>query len=175
MSTLVYDLGIAPLLQTLKSLDAIISKAEAHIAADEHAEPTTFLQGRLYSNMRPFLFQIQVATDTAKGAAARLSGQEVPSWPDDEKTFEDIHARIGKAVSYLSGFSAEDFADAEDKAFDLQLGEHTFELTGRTYLQNFVLPNFYFHVTTAYNILRHYGVDIGKRDFLAGMGQFAKA
>lgn len=174
MSNLVYDLGIAPLLQTLKNLDGIITKAEAHVEADEHADQETYIQGRLYPNMRPFVFQIRVATDTAKGAAARLTGKELPSWPDDEETFADVHERIGKAIRYLSEFKAEDFAGTEDKEIDLTLGENRFVLSGRDYLQTFVLPNFYFHVTTAYNILRHYGVDIGKRDFLAGMGRFVR-
>ncbi len=174
MSNLVYDLGITPLLQTLKNLDGIVAKAEAHVEADEHADPETYIQGRLYPNMRPFVFQIRVATDTAKGAAARLTGQELPSWVDDEETFEDVHERIGKAIRYLSEFRAEDFAGTEDKEIDLTLGDNRFVLSGRDYLQSFVLPNFYFHVTTAYNILRHYGVDIGKRDFLADMGRFVK-
>jgi hypothetical protein len=116
--------------------------------------------------MAPLIFQIRVATDTAKGAAARLSGKPVPSWPDDERTFAELHQRIGKAVDYLSGFKPEDFDGAEDRAIELKLGPETMAFTGSDYIAGFVQPNFYFHVTTAYNILRHNGVAIGKRDFL---------
>jgi hypothetical protein len=172
MSTPVYDFAIAPLLQTLKNLDTIVTQAEAHVAGDEHCAPETFIQGRLYPNMRPFIFQVQVATDTAKGAAARLSGQPAPVWPDEETTFAEVHERIGKAIGYLSGFRSGAFEGAEDRAIELKLGEHAFRLSGRQYVQAFVLPNFYFHVTTAYNILRHFGVDIGKRDYLAGLDAF---
>ena len=174
MTTLVYDLAIAPLLQSLKNLDAIVSKAEAHVEADENIAPETFLQGRLYPNMKPFMFQIQVATDTAKGAAARLSGTEMPSWPDDEQTFADAHARLNKAIDYLSGFKPEDFAGSEAREIDLKIGPYHFKFSGAQYVQTFVLPNFYFHTTTAYNILRHFGVELGKMDVLGGLGQYAQ-
>ena len=162
----VYDLAIAPMLRTLKNLDAIINKAEAHVAADENLEEATLVQARLYPNMRPFVFHIRVATDTAKGAAARLSGSAVPSWADDEKTFAEVHERIGKAIRFLSGFKPEDFDGSEMRAIELKLGPRTVNFDGRSYISDFVLPNFYFHVTTAYNNLRASGVDVGKRDFL---------
>ena len=168
MSNLVYDLGIAPLLQSLKNLDAIVSKAEEYVAADKNLEPETLIQARLYPNMRPFIFQIRVATDTAKGAAARLAGKPVPSWPDDEKTFAEVHERLRKAIDYLSGFAPSDFEGAENRAIELKLGPETMKFTGISYLATFVLPNFFFHVTTAYNILRHNGVVVGKADFLGG-------
>lgn len=168
MSSLVYDLSIAPMLRSLGNLDAILTKAEAHVEADDGIDPSTLTQARLYPNMRPLVFQIQVATDTAKGAAARLTGSELPSWPDDEETFADLHARIGKAIDYLKGFQPEAFEGSEDKTIELKLGPTTMTFDGRTYLAGFVLPNFFFHVTTAYNILRHSGVVIGKRDFLGG-------
>ena len=169
MTHLVYDLAITPLQQSLKNLDAIVGKAQVHVSEDEHLEPVTFVQGRLYPNMRPFLFQIQVATDTAKGAAARLSGNDVPVWADDERSLEDIRARINKAVEYLAGFRPDDFDGADRKPIELKLGSQTMTFTGSSYIAGFVLPNFYFHMTTAYNILRHMGVDVGKRDFLAGL------
>ncbi|HVS63816.1 MAG TPA: DUF1993 domain-containing protein [Thermoanaerobaculia bacterium] len=168
MSNLIYDLSIAPMSRSLKNLDAILAKAEEHAEADDGIEPSTLIQARLHPNMRPLVFQIQVATDTAKGAAARLTGREVPSWPDEEETFADLHARVGKAIDYLSGFRPEDFEGAEDREIRLQLGPNAHDFTGRTYLAGFVIPNFYFHVTTAYSILRHNGVVIGKRDFLGG-------
>ncbi len=166
MSSLVYDLSIAPLLRSLRNLDAMVSKAEAYVNADENLEESTLVQARLYPNMRPFIFQIRVATDTAKGAAARLSGKTVPSWPDEETTFSEVHERIGKAVDYLSGFKPEDFAGAEKRSIEFKLGPRTVSFTGTGYIADFVLPNFYFHMTTAYNILRHNGVVIGKRDYL---------
>jgi hypothetical protein len=166
MSNLIYDLSIAAMLRSLKNLDAIVTKAEDHLASDDKIEPETLINARLYPNMRPFIFQIRVATDTAKGAAARLSGQELPSWADDEQTFEEAHQRLKKAIDYLSGFKPDDFAGAEDKAIELKVGPNTLDFTGSSYVAGFVLPNFYFHMTTAYNILRHNGVVIGKRDFL---------
>lgn len=166
MSNSVYNLTIASLLRSLKNLDAIVGKAEAHLAADKDIDPTTLMQARLYPNMAPFIFQIRVATDTAKGAAARLSGNDVPPWPDEEKTFADVHERLGKAIDYLSGFKPEDFEAAEARPIELKLGPQIVHFTGTSYLATFVMPNFFFHVTTAYNILRHNGVVIGKRDFL---------
>ncbi|MDX1385227.1 MAG: DUF1993 domain-containing protein [Thermoanaerobaculia bacterium] len=168
MSKLLYDLSIVPMTRALRNLDAIVGKAEAYVAADEHLDEATLVQARLYPNMAPFVFQIQVATDTAKGAAARLAGRELPSWPDDEATFAEVHARLAKALDFLSGFAPDDFEGAEDRPIELQLGPTKIEFTGRTYLSHFVLPNFYFHVTTAYDILRHNGLVIGKRDFLGG-------
>jgi hypothetical protein len=140
MSNLVYELGIETMLRSLRNLDAIVTKAEEYVASDKNLQAEALLQARLYPNMRPFLFQIQVATDTAKGAAARLTGREIPSWPDEEKTFADAHARLHKAIDF----------------------------SGSGYISGFVLPNFFFHVTTAYNILRHNGLAIGKTDFLGG-------
>ncbi len=166
MSTLIYDLSIAPMLRSLKNLDAIVTKAEAHVEADDNIDESTLVEGRLYPNMRPFVFQIRVATDTAKGAAARLTGSELPSWSDDEVTFADIHARIHKAIDYLSSFDASDFEGTEDRAINLSFGPISVDFTGTSYLANFVLPNFYFHVSTAYDILRHNGVELGKMDFL---------
>lgn len=166
MTNSVYDLAITPMLRSLKNLDAIVGKAETYASTDKDVDPETLIQARLYPNMRPFIFQIRVATDTAKGAAARLAGRPVPSWPDEERTFAEVHERIGKAIAYLSGFKPEDFDGAEQRPIELKLGPHTANFTGTSYIANFVLPNFYFHMTTAYNILRHNGVVIGKRDYL---------
>jgi hypothetical protein len=166
MSHLIYDLTIAPMLGTLKNLDAIVSKAEDYVNADDNIDESTLVQARLYPNMRPLIFQIRVATDTAKGAAARLSGNAVPSWADEEKTFAEVHERIGKAIDYLSGFEPEDYQGAEARSIEFKLGPRTVKFTGTSYIADFVLPNFYFHVTTAYNILRQNGVVIGKRDYL---------
>ena len=166
MSNLIYDLAISPILYSLKQLDGIVRKAEEHLSANEDIEPCTLVQSRLYPNMLPFVFQIRVATDTAKGAAARLSGNAVPSWADEEKTFGEVQERIGKAIDYLSGFNPEDFAGAENRDIVLELGPYTMKFDGAGYVAQFVMPNFYFHMTTAYNILRSNGVDVGKTDFL---------
>ena len=166
MSTAAYDLCIAPMRRALTNLDACLSKAEAYAEADEYLEPGTLVQARLYPNMAPLVFQIQVATDTAKGATARLSGNELPSWPDEEETFEDLHQRIAKALGYIDGFSADDFTDAEQRDIQLKLGPYTVDFTASEYIANFVMPNFFFHVTTAYAIMRHSGVEVGKMDFL---------
>jgi len=168
MSNSVHDLVIATMLRSLRNLDAIVGKAEAYVGADEHLDAETLLHARLYPNMRPFLFQVQVATDTAKGAAARLAGRPVPSWPDDEKTFADVHARLGKAIDFLAGFTPADFEGAETRPIELKLGPHEMQFDGKSYVATFALPNFFFHVTTAYDILRHNGVPIGKTDCLGG-------
>ena len=166
MSHVFYDLSIAPMLRMLKNLDAIVTKAESFVTADENIEPTTLIQARLHPNMRPLVFQIRVATDTAKGAAARLTGRDIPSWADDEETFADLHARLAKGIDYLSSFKPEDFDGAEERTVELKLAGNTVKFSGSSYVAGFALPNFFFHVTTAYNILRHNGVAIGKRDFL---------
>ena len=168
MSNPIHDLVISTMLRSLRNLDAIVGKAEAYVDADKDLDAETLLRGRLFPNMRPFLFQIQVATDTAKGAAARLSGRPVPSWPDEEKTFADVHARLARAIDYLCGFRAEDFEGAETRPIELKLGQYSMNFNGTSYASSFVLPNFFFHVTTAYDILRHNGVPIGKADFLGG-------
>ncbi len=165
MSISVYDQSIARMSHMLKNLDKIISKAEAYAEANE-IEPSALLQARLFPTMRSFIFQVQVATDLAKGCAARLAGTDKPKWSDDEETFADVHARIKKSLDFLSTFKREQFEGCETRELELQLGSHTVNFTGQSYLLGFVLPNFYFHMTTAYDLLRHNGLDLGKRDFI---------
>ena len=160
-----FDLTVSALSRALLNLDSIVSKAEAYVQ-EKDIDPTALIQARLYPDMLPFVANVRIATDTAKGAAARLSGTNMPSWPDDEATFEDIHSRIRKALDYLATFKPGQFEGSEKKDIELKLPNRTFEFTGREYVLEFVLPNFYFHVTTAYNILRHNGLAIGKTDFL---------
>ena len=160
-----FDLTVSALSRALLNLDSIVSKAEAYVQ-ERNINPEALIQARLYPDMLPFVANVRIATDTAKGAAARLSGTNMPSWPDDEATFEDIHARIRKALDYLATFKPSQFEGSEEKDITLKLPNRTFEFTGREYVLGFVLPNFYFHVTTAYNILRHNGLAIGKTDFL---------
>lgn len=165
MSIDVYDQTIAAMSRALLNLDAIVSKAEAY-AEERKIDPAVLVQARLFPDMLPFVAQIRIATDTAKGAAARLSGKNLPSWPDDEADFEQVHARIRKALDFLSGVERDQFEGSEDKKIELKLGKEHVKFSGREYVLGFVLPNFYFHVTMAYAILRHNGVPLGKRDFL---------
>ncbi len=167
MSIRIYDQVVVGLARGLKNLDAVVTKAEEHAKEKEIGE-SVLISARLYPDMLPFIDQIRIATDTAKGAAARLTGTELPSWPDDETTFADAHARIKKALDFLATFEPAQFDGSETRKVELKLPNTTIEFSGKDYIVNFVLPNFYFHTTTAYNILRHNGVVIGKRDFLGG-------
>ena len=165
MSISVYDQSIARMIHMLKNLDNIVSKAETY-AEERNIEPSALLRARLFPTMYDFIFQVQVATDLSKGCAARLSGTEIPKWEDDEDTFADVHERIKKALDFLGNIKPEQLEGSESKALVVQLGSHTVNFTGQSYLLGFVLPNFYFHLTTAYNLMRHNGLDLGKRDFV---------
>ena len=165
MGLSIHEQVVAPLSRMLVNLDAVIGKAEQY-AEKNNIEPATLIQARLFPNMLPMVFQIRIATDTAKGAAARLSGSPVPKWPDDEETFADVHARIRKAIDFLATFKPGQFDGAEKRNIELKLGQREVRFTGTEYITGFVIPNFYFHVTTAYAILRHNGVDVGKKDYL---------
>ena len=168
MSISVYDQSIARMIHMLENLDKIVSKAEAYAEAND-IEPAALLQTRLFPTMRNFIFQVQVATDVSKGCAARLSGTEPPKWEDDQESFEDVHARIKKALDYLATFKPEQFEGSETLELEIKLGSHMVNFTGQSYLLGFVLPNVYFHVATAYNLMRHNGLDLGKRDFIGGL------
>lgn len=165
MSISIYDQSVARMTHMLKNLDNIVFRAEAY-AEENNIDPPALLRARLFPTMRDFIFQVQVATDMAKSCAARLAGQEVPKWDDDEETFADVHARIKKTLDFLATFKPEQFDGSETVDLELKLRSHTVKFTGKSYLLGFVLPNFYFHTTTAYNLLRHNGLDLGKRDFL---------
>jgi hypothetical protein len=119
--------------------------------------------------MFPFIRQVQIAADLAKGAAARLAGLEMPKHEDAEKTFADLKARIAKTVTFVQTLKPNDIDGSEGRDITLTLGEHTMSFKGQAYLLHFVLPNFYFHGTTAYDILRHCGVELGKRDFIGAI------
>jgi len=165
VSISVYDQSIGRMVHMLKNLDSIVSKAERYAEANR-IEPDALLQARLFPNMRNFIFQVQVTTDMAKSCAARLTGTDVPKWGDDENTFADVHARINKALDYLAAFKPEQFEGCESRKLEIKLGSHVMNFTGQSYLLGFVLPNFYFHMTTAYNLLRHNGLELSKPDFL---------
>lgn len=157
-----------PLLQSmLKNLVACLRKGEQNAAARK-IDPSVFLQARLAPDMFPLVRQVQIAADMAKGGAARLLAQEPPKFEDRETTFAELYARVDKTLAFLDSVTPQQFEGADNREIRFAIGEHKFEFTGEAYLANWVLPNFFFHVTTAYNILRHNGVDLGKRDFLGG-------
>ena len=149
----------------LRNLSAIIEKAEAHCAAKK-IEPTVLTSDRLFPDMFPFTRQVQIACDTAKGAVARLAGVDIPKHEDTEQTFAELKARIAKTIDFVESISAAKIEGSDDKEIVLQMrsGERRFK--GMQYLLGHAYPNFYFHVTTAYNVLRHNGVEVGKADFI---------
>jgi len=160
-----YQASVPTFLTMLKTLTAILDKAEAY-AAEHKIDPEVLLNWRLAPDMFPLVRQVQIATDFAKGTTARLAGAEVPKYADDEKTFAEIKARIAKTVKFVEGFSAKDVDGSEGRDITLPVGAQDLHFKGEPYLVHFALPNFYFHATTAYAILRRCGVDLGKRDFL---------
>lgn len=160
-----HDSSVVPLSHSLKALAAILKKAEAYCEARK-IEPNALLTARLYPDMLPLFRQVHIATDQAKGCGARLAGIAVPSYPDEEKTFAELQTRLTKTLDFLGSLKPEQFAGAATRVVSIKIAGKDTELTGAAYLSSAVLPNFYFHVTTAYNILRHNGLEIGKGDFL---------
>ena len=167
MSLSMFDSSVPALKHMLGSLSSLLKKAAEH-AASRKIAPSVFFDARLFPDMFSLSRQVQIATDQAKGCAARLAGVEIPKFEDNETTIEELLARIAKTIAFLDGFKAEQIDGTEAREIVLTVRDKTMEFKGKDYLLNWVLPNFYFHVTTAYNILRHNGVEIGKRDFLAG-------
>jgi len=151
----------------LTNLGNVLQKAEADCEARK-IDPSVFINGRLAPDMLPLVRQVQIATDHAKGAASRLAGQDNPKWSDEEKSFADLHARVAKTIDYLKTFKPAQFDSAETRSIELKFPNATFNFTGKDYLLNFAVPNFYFHYVTPYAILRHNGVQIGKGDFIGG-------
>jgi len=163
----IYDQLVPVFTQMLESLDKVLSKAEADATARK-IDPAVFINARLAPDMLPMKVQVQIMTDQCKGGASRLTGQDPPKWADDEATFADLHARVAKTIAHLKSFKPEQFEGAETRAIELKFPNATFNFTGKDYFLKFVVPNFYFHYTTAYAILRHNGVQIGKADFIGG-------
>jgi hypothetical protein len=162
-----YTATVPPFRSMLKNLQAVMAKAEAHCEAKK-IDPAAFLNARLYPDMLPFTAQVQIATDNIKGAAGRLSGAEIPKFEDNEKSFAELQARIDKTVAYLDSLTEAQFEGAAERDIVLQLRDRKVEFKGATYLLQWANPNVYFHITTAYALLRHGGVEIGKRDYLSG-------
>ena len=151
--------------QILGSLSAIIDKAEAHAAAKK-IEPAALLQARLYPDMFPFIRQVQIACDFAKGAAARLGGVDVPKYEDTEVTFADLKQRIATTLAFVESVPQDGIEASAGRDITTGSGEKAKQWKGQTYLLHYALPHFFFHATTAYDILRHNGVEIGKKDFV---------
>ena len=149
----------------LSSLSKILGKAADHCEAGA-IDPDALLTARLYPDMMTLIRNVQTACDTAKGAAARLAGVENPVFEDTEDSFAALQARIDKTLAFMAGIPAEAFDDADEREVLLPAGGQEYTFTGERYLAVFVWPNFYFHLTTAYGILRHNGVVLGKRDYL---------
>jgi hypothetical protein len=152
-------------LQMLTALSANLDKAAAHCAA-KGIGPSDLVSARLAPDMFPVSRQVQIATDHAKGATARLSGRENPKYEDTESTFEELKARIAKTLAFVNSVPASEIDGSEEKEITITVGGQPRTLKGQRYLLGNALPNFFFHVTTAYDILRHKGVEVGKRDYM---------
>lgn len=165
MKPSLYDISAPVLAHMLDNLVAVLKKGLAH--AEAHKIDTAVLfNARLYPDMFPLVRQVQIATDQAKGCVSRLAGQEPPRFEDNEKTFEELLARLDKTIAHVRSFKSQQFDGAENRKIELKTGGQLRSFEALSYVLNYVYPNFYFHVTTAYAILRHNGVEIGKKDFL---------
>lgn len=168
MKISVHALSTDVFVSTLSNLSALLEKGAAHAAARKF-DPGVLVTARLAPDMFPLSRQVQIACDLAKNSAARLAAQEPPRFEDNEKTIEELRARIARTIDYLKGIPASALEGSEDRDIKVPAGERTLEFKGLAFLQRWAIPNVFFHVTTAYNILRHNGVEIGKRDFLGGV------
>ena len=160
-----YDVTVPVLVRGLNNLSHLLEKGLASAEARD-IDPAVLVAARLAPDMHPLNRQVQIASDSAKGAASRLAGVDTPSWPDTETTFPELQARIRKTIDYLQTFKPEQFEGAEIKTVALPLPGGEMKFSGQQFLFAFVLPNFFFHVTTAHAILRHNGVPIGKMDYI---------
>ena len=165
MSISMYEASAPRFAGMLRNLGAVLGKAQAHAAAKK-IDPAVLLAARLFPDMFPLLKQVQISCDHAKGAVARLAGVEVPRFEDTEQSFEELQARLGKTIAFVESFAAGQIDGSEERQIALKVGGHDLSFKGMPYLLGYALPNFYFHVVTAYDILRHNGVEIGKRDYI---------
>lgn len=160
-----YDVSVPVFSERLRALALVLAKAEAN-ATDRKIDLQVFLDARLAPDMLKLTQQVQIATDFAKGASSRLAGREVPRYEDNEASFSELQARITKTRDYLAMFKPAEFEGSEERTITLKVGGNDVELKGQKYLLDVALPNFYFHITTAYDILRHNGVPLSKGNFL---------
>ncbi len=165
MTLSMYQASVPVFLRTLAALSGILDKAAAH-AAQRKIEPSVLLNARLFPDMFAFLRQVQLAADFAKGAGARLAGIDVPKFADTESTFDELKSRIARTVDFLKTLTPAQIDGSENRDITIPLGGQPQSFKGQPYLLHFALPNFFFHATTAYDILRHCGVEVGKRDFI---------
>jgi uncharacterized protein len=160
-----YQASVPRFVNILGNLSNILDKAQAHVEARK-IDPEILTNYRLYPDMLPMKFQVQVACDAAKGVVARLAGVEIPVHEDTEKTLIELKARIAKVIAFLRSVTPEQIDGTEDKEIVIKRGDKETRYTGIQFLLGHATPNFYFHVATAYNILRHNGIEIGKRDYI---------
>ncbi|MCE9550416.1 MAG: DUF1993 domain-containing protein [Betaproteobacteria bacterium] len=166
MTTYMYTTSVPVFKQLLNSLSVILTKAEAY-ATEKNFKPTVLLEARLSPDMFPLNRQVQIATDFARSVSARLAGVEVPAYDDNEQTIAELQARIGKTLSFIESLTPAQFEGSETREIVLRPGTpKEKKIVGHTYLSNYGLPQFLFHVTTAYAILRHNGLQVGKGDFM---------
>ena len=160
-----YEQTVPVFRRGLNNLAALLEKSRAHAEA-AHFEMSALLGARLFPDMFPLTRQVQLVTDFAKGGASRLAGVEVPRWEDTETTLAELQGRITRAIDYLGTLTPSQFENAASRRIELKTPGGEFHFNGTDFLQQWALPNFYFHAATAYNLLRHNGVPIGKLDFL---------
>jgi hypothetical protein len=165
MTISMYEASVPAFVSMLNNLSAMLDKAQAH-AESKKVAPAVFPAARLFLDMFPLSKQVQIACDFAKGTVARLAGIEIPKYEDNEQTIDELKARIAKTVAFVESVAAAQINGSEEREITLTAGGQELKFKGQPYLLGFSLPNFYFHLTTAYNILRHNGVEIGKRDFM---------
>ena len=165
MSLSMHQASVSVFVRVLGNLSAILDKGLADAEARK-IDPAVFLNARLAPDMHPLSRQVQIASDAAKGCAARLTGSEPPSFPDTESSFAELKERLAKTIAYVQGLEPGKFDGSETREITLTFPGGEFKFSGQDYLFNFAVPNLYFHATTAYAILRHNGVPVGKRDFL---------
>jgi uncharacterized protein len=165
MNISMYQASVPRFVNILGNLSNILDKAQAHVDAKK-LDPATLTTYRLFPDMLPMTKQIQIACDTAKGVVARLAGVEIPVYEDNEQTLVDLKARVAKTIAFIQTLKPGQIDGTEDKEIVIKRGDKETHYRGMQFLLGHALPNFYFHVTTAYNILRHNGIEIGKRDYL---------
>jgi hypothetical protein len=165
MTLSMYQATVPVFIRMLTNLSAILKKAD-HYTESNNIDPSALITARLAPDMFPFVQQIQIATDAAKGCAARLAQIDLPSFPDTETTFAELHERLNKTISFLKAVTASQVEGSEDRTVSLKIGGKEMTFKGQDYALHFALPNFYFHVSMAYALLRHNGLELGKKDYL---------
>jgi hypothetical protein len=165
MSLSMYQASVPTFIRALNNLSAILAKAATY-AETKKIDPSVLVNARLAPDMFPLSRQVQIATDVAKGCAARLANVEVPSFADNETSFAQLQERIAKTIQFLQTIKAQQIDGTEERSIQLKVGGNELNFKGQDYLLHFAVPNVYFHVTATYAILRHNGLDIGKKDFL---------